>query len=112
MEDDLLPPPAAEDRPTKRTRRIQRDPDTESDSMDYLDQYLNESDLEDYQNWPMTDKTDESPTWQRHEVMSAESIEALDCQTLLWDQPDAEMYKDNCGCCNGLWKICRDPTCY
>ena len=111
MEEDMWFPPAMEHRPQKRTRRIQRDPDTESDSMEYLDRYLDESDSEDNQNSRIIEAT-ESLSWQRHEIISAQEIDGLECQAQIQGRLDTEMYEDNSPGCDGVWKICRDPTCY
>ena len=77
-EEDVWIPPALEQRPQKRTRVTERDADTESDSADYLEHYLNDSDPEDnLNNYERIETV--TPRWQRHEIIGSEEIETLEC---------------------------------
>jgi hypothetical protein len=112
MEGGVDPPSPAENRPPKRRRGAGTDSDTESDSQGYLDHYLNDSDTEEQQHWPRPDTAIDIPTWIEHEVVPAETINALDCVNRSMDRLDTHTIEDECGGCIGTWEVCRNPRCY
>eukprot|EP00972_Heterocapsa_arctica_P106999 15762532-Heterocapsa_arctica.AAC.1 len=61
-------------------------------------------------NYPFDEMEEDKKNWAKQTAVPASFIENLERQMMSRTKMDTEMIERNSG--RGMWKICRNPTCY